>query len=67
MENYFYDICYHLDNYDEKNNIGFPNPVNVGDRITDGAGNGEFVVFQVCHSIVGGGSSLHVKQVPETL
>ena len=59
---YYYDVCYHLDDYNEKNNVEFSNPVHIGDYITDGIGNEEFLVFQVVHSAVGGGSAIHVKR-----
>ena len=56
-----YDICYHLADYSEKTGVEFSNPVNVGDFITDGCGESEYKVFQVVHSISGGGSCIHVR------
>lgn len=58
---FIYDVCFHLDNYSEKQGVEFSNPVNVGDFISDGIGEGEYKVFQVVHSQVGGGSCIHVK------
>lgn len=61
MDTFFYDICFHLNDYSEKNSVGFSNPVHVGDFISDGIGAAEYEVFQVIHSSVGGGSAIHVK------
>ena len=62
MSNFIYDICFHLGDYSEKNHMEFSNPISVGDFISDGIGEKEYLVFQVIHSQAGGGSAIHVKE-----
>lgn len=56
---YIYDVCFHVEHYSECNQVEFSNPVHVGQSISNG--DCEYIVFQIVHSSVGGGSALHVK------
>ena len=61
-----YTVCYHCEDYTEKADVWFNNPIATGDRITDGMCEQEYKVFQVVHITCGGGSFIHVKPCDET-
>ena len=61
MSTYFYDVCIHGEDYEERSSVEFSNPVIRGDFITSGDGVAEYKVFQVIHSSVGGGSAIHAE------
>lgn len=62
MSTYFYDVCIHDEDYEERSGVEFTNPVSKGDFVTSGTGDTEYEVFQVVHSSVGGGSAIHVRE-----
>lgn len=59
---YFYNVHIHADELKISNNIGFMNAVNIGDSITNGFGDPEYIVYDIVHNMSDNNTTIHVER-----